>query len=173
MSKRPTDDFILAKVNEAEAHFESLKADLARIRLLLPLVREHRLRNQAPPARGMECTRPDDIVRVHEPDPEPIDLKAILYLLDALSRLEIARRKLAERLPALDAALDKRKLEEEAALGSRPVAEGACIVCEQVVARLKRGMCPADYQAWQRAGGPDVGVWIPARRQYLAAKEAA
>lgn len=173
MSKRPTDDLLLAKLDEVEAMFEPLKADLARMRLLLPLVRNHRLRNAGPPVVGMECKRLESVRRVPEPPPEPKDLKIILFLLDALNRLQIARRALAERLPALDAALDKRKLEEEADLGSRPVAEGACIVCGDVVMTIRRGMCESDYKSWTRAGCPDVGMWIPKRRQYLEMKEAA
>lgn len=171
MSKRPSDDFLIAKLEQAEAIIKVIGRDIARMKELLPLVRQHRLRDLIPPATSMECTRPDVILKVHEPDPEPKDRQAILYVLDTLNRLSIARRMLAERLPALDAALDGRKLEDEAPLGSRPVVEGQCIACGEVVARLKRGMCATScYQAWKRAGGPDVGMWIPARRQYLEEK---
>lgn len=173
MSKRPSDDFLIAKLEQAEAIVKVLGDDIARMKALLPLVRQHRLRNLIPPAVGMECKRPDDILKVREPDPEPKDLKTILYVLDALNRISIARRMVAERLPALDAALDKRKLEDEAPLGSRPVAEGQCIVCGEVVATIRRGMCDPCYQAWKRAGGPDVGTWIPKRQRYLEEKDAA
>lgn len=180
MSKRPTDDLLLAKLDAVEASFEPLKADLARIRLLLPLVREHRLRDYHPPVVGMECKRPEPIRKAPEPPPEPKDLKVLLFLLGSLDQLDkalqrfaIVRRMLAERLPAKDAALDKRKLEEEADLGSRPVAEGACIVCGNVVDRIRRGMCPSDYESWRNAGGPDLGTWLPARRRFLESQEAA
>lgn len=169
MSRRPTDDIVLARIEQLQAYTtSSLNADLERIKKLFPLVRNHRLRNAGPKAVGMDCTRPESVVRIPEPAPEPQDLKAILYVLDALQRIAIARRILAERIPALDAKISGRKLEDEAPLGSRAV-ESTCIVCEEVFVHLKRGMCSTDYEAWRRADYPDVGMWIPQRRSYLAA----
>jgi hypothetical protein len=160
---RPTDKLVLAMI-------ESVQADLDDIKKLFPVVREHSQRDEASPARSMECTRPDAILKINEPDPEPLDKKALRYFVETLQRWVLVRRMLAERIPALEAQMRGHKLEDTAPVGSRVVSEGSCIVCEEVVSRIRRGMCHDDYTKWLKDGRQDVGLWIPRRRLEIAAK---
>lgn len=64
-------------------------------------------------------------------------------------------------LAALDAAsrATSRAMDlGEAERGRRPASD-ACRVCA-VDAASRRGMCDADYQAWRRAGQPELVAWV-------------
>ena len=151
MPRRPTDELLSQRLDQAVK-------DIERIKALVPLVREHSRRNNGAPTASME-TRPPFVTVTYEPAPEPLDKQALLELLDQLNRWEALMRKFAGRLPALLPDVTKAE-------------SSGCIVCGDSEKRLKRGMCPADYQAFLRAGFPDATEWILKRRNELAQKAA-
>lgn len=147
--------------------FDAAEASLARCRVLFPLVYDHAHRNDGLPARSAEVTSADPTIRL-ERNPEPLDKRALRFVLDTLRRIALLEQILSERVPALEAQLRGKKLSQQAPIGSRPIADGTCIVCEQVASKLVRGMCDTDYRAFVRAGRPDIGTWIPKRRSETA-----
>ena len=147
--------------------FDKAEASLARSRDLFVLVYDHAHRNDSPPGHSAEVVNAERLIRP-ERAPEPLDKRTLRFVHDTLCNLAQIEQMLASRLPALEAQLRGKKLSPEAPLGSRASVESPCIVCEQVVAQLRRGMCWSDYQAYRRAGFPDVGTWIPKRRLELA-----
>lgn len=117
---------------------------------------------------------------------------------DAIKRIRTARVALGAQVPAVDAALNAHEANgnkspnragvgPDGRVGTSGVsleeadrqrkgaveAETACVCCDlgvSEVGRLKAGLCPADYKAWQRAGYTERGPWILERRRYLDAK---
>jgi hypothetical protein len=148
------------------------KSELAQIEELLPHVQEHRLRSPGPktdstgPQRrrnvSYECTEDFQGRKMEstEPDPEPLDLKAMMFLVEALKQFFKARQALAARLPAKDAQLKNRSL------------VASCVVCEDLVSKLVRGLCDPCYRAWRRGGQEDIETWIPTRREVIGFQKA-
>ncbi len=104
--------------------------------------------------------------------------------LAAAGTLRAAVAGLEGRVPAMVAALnagrpawDGRTQDEiDARRRWAKVAAAACLVCDGVPeapARLRSGLCPADFARWveARGGGADRGVWVAGARAALVGGE--
>lgn len=111
------------------------------------------------------------------PDPA-FDRRIVAEWTHAAVLLAGVTRKVLNQLPAVTRAVNKgenptdgRTAEEaDAARRGAVLAESSCLVCERGVSqvgRLRGGLCQSDNMAWRRAGHPDRGLWITARRSHL------
>lgn len=98
------------------------------------------------------------------PDPEA-EIAAALHLAVEGARLLQRARNTIDRLVPETA----EGVVNAIPIGSRPVSDTACMVCEQLAARLVRGMCGDCRAEWRDAGHPDVGLWVAQRRNAAAA----
>jgi hypothetical protein len=115
------------------------------------------------------------------PEPEQLDRRALLQVLDALQRLERARHALEARIPAQAAAIrmghsatdGRTRWDVEAEQQRKRSVHGdiACLACQRPAGRLISGFDEACNRAWMRAGRPDRGEWIPQRRAWLDARD--
>lgn len=178
----------IAKVPETDQRLARIldvaRRDLDEIEKVWKYVQEHQRRGRYAPSKVRKTNkRGEDISHITAPisygdetgeavvnarrAPEAADRHATSQVLDVLNRLSAAREELVNRLPAIAAALEGRELSDH----ETQVDASACMVCSNIVVRLKRGMCETDYKAWVRAGRPDVMRWSQERRSYLAEKE--
>lgn len=168
---------------------ERAKADVAHCDQLWPIVAEHSRRGGARMPAGAEGgghpegvhsdPTADAVIRALEMpvEPEVVMRRAMLAVLDALHRLDLARKAMEAQVPAIAAAIssgrkptDGRTMAEVIALRehSRAVrGDIVCLACQHPTARLLAGFDEACYKAWTRAGRPDRGQWVPQRRAFL------
>jgi hypothetical protein len=172
---------------------ERAKVDVARCDQLWPIVQEHSRRGGTRMPAGAEGgghpegvhsdpTADAALAALERPvEPEVVMRRAMLRVLDALHRLDMARKAMEAQVPAMAAALsqgrkatDGRTMAEVVALRehSRAVrGDVACLACQEPAARLRSGFCDACYTAWLRHGRPERSEWIVERRVFLERQE--
>jgi len=172
---------------------ERAKTDVARCDQLWPIVAEHSRRGGARMPAGAEGgghpegvhsdPTADSVIRALEMpvEPEVVMRRAMLAVLDALHRLDLARKAMEAQVPAMAAAISQGRLPTDGRTMAELVAmrehsravrgEIVCLACQRPAARLLAGFDEACYKAWTRAGRPDRGQWIPQRRAFLDGQE--
>jgi hypothetical protein len=169
-------------------------SDADQIARLWPLVREHYRRGGPRFPAGAEGgghpegvhsdPTADTVLAALErpPEPEVLDRRALLFALDALGKLDQARKALEARIPAQAAALrmgqsahDGRTEAEIIALRQHRRATNsgsACLVCDEIAHPLPSGMCQKHYMQWYRSrgGSDDPREFIARKRAELRAE---
>jgi hypothetical protein len=168
---------------------ERAKVDIARCDQLWPIVQEHSRRGGTRMPAGAEGgghpegvhsdpTADAVLAAMERPtEPEVVMRRTLLKFLDALFRLDMARKAMEAQVPAMAAALsqgrkvtDGRTMAEVVALRERGRAirgDIVCLACQRPAARLLSGFDEACYRSWARAGRPERPGWIVQRRRWL------
>lgn len=116
------------------------------------------------------------------PEPEALMRRAMLRTLDALHRLDLARKAMEAQVPASAAAIadgrkptDGRTMAEIVAIREHrraSVGQKSCLVCDKIAHPLPSGLCQAHYMQWYRSRGPsdDPREFVARKRAELRAE---